>query len=101
MSARARQMFVWSLVAGLVLLNGLVYPQTVAHAAHHAHHTAATHATVLCTWMCASGQALQGIAVIFDSDLHPFTHLTRSAAQRWATGGRSATASRGPPSFSV
>jgi hypothetical protein len=61
-SAAARAL-AGSLVVCLLLLSGLVYAQSVPHAAHEhssgAHHKA-THATVLCTWMCAAGQVLEG-----------------------------------------
>ena len=47
------------LLAGvLLLLSGLFYPATVPHAIHHAHHQAATHATALCSWLCAAGQVV-------------------------------------------
>lgn len=41
----------------LLALSALMYPAMVPHSAHHAHHEAATHATALCSWMCAAGQA--------------------------------------------
>src|SRR2546430_11823498 len=57
----------------LLFLSGLIYPQTVAHAAHHAHHKAATHATALCSWMCAAGQVLEGVSFGFLAHLDPVT----------------------------
>src|SRR5918999_6328004 len=48
-----------ALVLCLLLLSGPVYAQTVRHAAHHAHHNAATHATAICSLMCAAGQVLE------------------------------------------
>jgi hypothetical protein len=41
-----------------LFLNGLVYAQTVEHESHHAHHQAATHSSVLCSWICAAGVAV-------------------------------------------
>lgn len=57
------------LVVCILLLSGVVYPQVVAHAAHHAHHKAATHASALCTWMCAAGQVLATVSVCLQADL--------------------------------
>ncbi len=55
------------LTACLMLLHGMVFPQTVEHAIHHARHQAATHATVLCTWMCAAGEILDAYQVPFEN----------------------------------
>lgn len=49
---------VWSLLLGLVLVNGLLAVPAVAHAEHHAQHQAGTHATGLCAWQCAAGQSI-------------------------------------------
>ena len=65
----ARRILAWGLVACLLLLSGLVYAQTVEHSVHHAHHQAATHASVLCSWMCAAGQGLEGLAVVIQAYL--------------------------------
>lgn len=50
------------LAAWLVLLSAVVYPQLAAHAEQHAHHGAATHATSLCSWLCAAWQTAEGTA---------------------------------------
>ncbi len=55
------------LTASLLLLNGMVFAQTVEHAVHHARHQAATHATVLCSWMCAAGEILDAYQVPFEN----------------------------------
>ena len=68
--APARHILVWALAACLLLANGLVYPQTIPHAVHHAHHTAATHASVLCAWLCAAGQSLEGREPIYEGYVH-------------------------------
>jgi hypothetical protein len=85
----------------LLLLGGLAYPQTVAHAGHHAHHTATTHASVLCSWMCAAGQVFEGAAVVLHSDRSPVAAVSSIVVQEPASVVRSTVSSRGPPSLSV
>jgi hypothetical protein len=85
----------------LLTLSGVMYPQTVAHAAHHAHHKAATHSTALCTWMCAAGQAQEYISFNFQVEFEvaslddPF--IARQPIERHAI----TLTTRGPPSFFV
>lgn len=85
----------------LLLLSGLVYVQAMEHAAHHAHHQAATHASVLCSWMCAAGQSLECAAVVFQADLSPLALADLPVAQEPHSAVRLSSASRGPPSFSI
>ena len=81
----------------ILLLSAVVYPQVVAHAAHHAHHKAATHASALCTWMCAAGQVLETISVCLQAELGLLTFLNPLLAQK-PVGILPATPStRGPP----
>ena len=51
------------LAAWLVLLSAVAYPQLTAHAAQHAHHDASAHATVLCSWLCITADAVEGTPV--------------------------------------
>ena len=81
----------------LLLLSALVYPQTVAHAAQHAHHKAATHATALCTWMCAAGQVLEGVAFDVQSPIGPVRLAGLAVLQTPPSAVLPASASRGPP----
>ncbi len=85
----------------LLLLSGLAYPQTVAHAGHHAHHTAKTHASVLCSWMCAAGQVFEGAAVVFQADLTPVDRAVVLALGEPVGIVPLTVSSRGPPSVSV
>jgi hypothetical protein len=57
-----RQVAIGALAGWLVLLSGLVYPQLTAHASQHVHHNAATHATALCSWLCAAGHTAESVA---------------------------------------
>jgi len=85
----------------LLLLSGLAYPQTVAHAGHHAQHQAATHATALCSWMCAAGQVFEGTAVVLQSDRSPVGLASPITVSEPASVTHFTTPSRGPPSLSV
>ena len=85
----------------LLLLSGLAYPQTVAHAGHHAEHKATTHATSLCSWMCAAGQVFEGTAVVFQSELNLVERVLPVALVEPAGSAVSTVPSRGPPSLSV
>jgi hypothetical protein len=85
----------------LLLLSGLAYPQTVAHAGHDAHHTAKTHASVLCSWMCAAGQVFEGTAVILQSDSNPVGIASPITVSEPTSVTHFTIPPRGPPSLSV
>ncbi len=85
----------------LLLLSGLAYPQTVVHAGHHAHHTAKTHASVLCSWMCAAGQVFEGTTVVLLSDRSPIGFLDSVVVLEPGSTVHFTVLSRGPPSLSV
>jgi hypothetical protein len=83
----------------LLVLSGLMYPQTVAHAAHHAHHKAATHSTALCTWMCAAGQAQELVSFNFQIETEVVSSVDRFTAQQPVDLHFIVPTTRGPPSF--
>jgi hypothetical protein len=85
----------------LLLLSGIVYPQTVAHASHHAHHKAATHATALCTWMCSAGQVIEGIEIVFHHSLRPLTFTSLAIPPLVSSAAIFVSVSRGPPQASA
>ena len=101
MSRRTLRSVAVGVTVCLLLLGGLAYPQTVAHAGHHAHHTAKTHASALCSWMCAAGQVFEGAAVVLHSDRNPIAIVSIVAVQEPAGIVHSTTPSRGPPSLSI
>ncbi len=80
---------------------GLAYPQTVAHAAHHAHHQAATHSTVLCSWMCAAGQMLDGAQLAPQTHFDLLTFDLAVAFQEPSSQSIESPTSRGPPVLSI
>lgn len=97
MSRAGTRLVAIGLVACLLILNGVMYPQTVAHAEHHAHHKAATHSTALCTWMCAAGQAQETVSfnlqIVTATAQPPDGFIATQPIEIYAT----ALASRGPP----
>jgi hypothetical protein len=101
MARPVRHVLAASLAVCLLILSGLVYPQTVAHAAHHAHHQATTHATALCAWLCAAGQALEAADVIFGSVASPSIVLPIPQPERHPPSIHSSLSSRGPPAFTT
>jgi len=84
----------------LLVLGGLAYPQTVGHAAHHTHHTATTHASVLCSWLCAAGQGLDGTPIVLNAAFGSVALASIAVAQQPAGFAPFTTPSRGPPSLS-
>jgi hypothetical protein len=85
----------------LLLLSGVFYAQSASHAAHHAHHKPATHATALCTWMCAAGQVLEGGPISLPSAGGAVSMLALLTPEEPFTIAPASAASRGPPLLSV
>lgn len=42
-----------------LLLSSVAAVKAVEHSVQHEHHQAAAHATILCSWMCTAGQAVE------------------------------------------
>ncbi len=85
------------LLLSLLALSGVMAAQSVEHAAHHAHHGAAMHASALCAWMCAAGQALGTGAIIFQGHLALVDGWLAVPVQAPATYHSDITTTRGPP----
>ena len=63
------------LVLCVLSVGALAQAQSVEHAGHHAHHQAATHGTLLCSWMCAAGTLLDSTTVSFQTEFNPIALL--------------------------
>lgn len=89
------------LVLCVLSIGGLAQAQSVEHAGHHAHHQAATHGTVLCSWMCAAGTVLDSQPLFLQVERNPiaFTHIPHSPSV--STDLCRTSPSRAPPSFSL
>jgi hypothetical protein len=94
------RLFLAATLAGcLVLLLALVYPATVPHEFHHLHHGAATHGTVICSWLCAAGQGVEGNAVPAVYRLDPVDLLELLVALNSDEPSLFSVSSRAPPTI--
>jgi hypothetical protein len=89
------------LVLCILSVGGLAQAQAVEHAGHHAHHQAATHGTVLCSWMCAAGAVLDSAVVTFQAELSPIAVITLPHFAQPSIELCRTSSSRAPPSFSL
>lgn len=89
------------LVLCVLSVGGLAQAQMVEHAGHHAHHQAATHGTVLCSWMCAAGMVLDTAVVPFQIELSPIALITSPNSAQPSIELCQTASSRAPPSFSL
>ena len=85
------------LVLSLLAVGGLASAQSISHETHHAHHHKAAHATVLCNWMCAAGQAGEATTVIVPSDVVPCVFVELRFEANLQNTFSSHVATRGPP----
>mgnify|MGYP003575754437 CR=1 FL=1 len=92
-----------SIVVVLCVLSvgGLAQAQSVEHAGHHAHHQAATHGTVLCSWMCTAGTVLDSAVVSFQVERSSIALLTLPQMAQPSIELCQTSSSRAPPSFSL
>lgn len=97
MARWVRHIVAASVALCLLLLTGVAYPQTVAHAAHHAHHHATTHGTALCAWLCAAGQAVDTTDLRFESERGPSAVLSSTDPEQHPLTVPWSSTSRGPP----
>ncbi len=89
------------LVLCVLSVGGLAQAQSVEHAGHHAQHQAATHGTVLCSWMCAAGTVLDTAVVTFQAELSPIALITLPNSAQPSIEVCQTSSSRAPPSFSL
>jgi len=85
------------LVLCLLAVGGLASAQSISHETHHAHHHKAAHATVLCNWMCAAGQAGEAMTVLVPSDVVPYEIIELRFEADLQNTFSSPVATRGPP----
>jgi hypothetical protein len=85
----------------VISVGGWAQAQSVEHAGHHAQHQAATHGTLLCSWMCAAGTVLDTAVVTFQAELSPIAFITLSHSGQPFIETCQISSSRAPPSFSL
>jgi hypothetical protein len=81
----------------LLGLQALAYPAVIEHASQHVHHGADVHGTVLCTWMCAAGQVIEGVAVTSLPERQPTSRLEQIIPRTPLSVAIRTLSSRGPP----
>ncbi|NOS82972.1 MAG: hypothetical protein HOP32_15465 [Nitrospira sp.] len=89
------------LVLCILSVGGLAQAQSVEHAGHHAQHQAATHGTLLCSWMCAAGTVLDTAVVTFQDELSPIALVALPHSAQPSIAACRVSLSRAPPSFSL
>ncbi len=89
-----------SLVLCVLVIGGLAHAQSAEHAGHHATHQAATHGTVLCSWMCAAGTVLSADVVLIQAERSPIALIPLSHSSDSISEPPRISSSRAPPFFS-
>ena len=89
------------LVVCVLTVGGLAQAQAVEHAGHHAQHQAATHGTLLCSWMCAAGTVLDTATVLIPAERSSVALVSLPYSTTPAVEPCHVVPSRAPPSFSL
>ncbi|HJT22364.1 MAG TPA: hypothetical protein VJ746_17965 [Nitrospira sp.] len=87
------------LVFCLVAVGGLAAAQSIVHETQHAHHQKTDHGTVLCSWMCTAGHALDSVSSPASAEQSPIALAEPSAFRSIPRTVLESPTSRGPPSF--
>ena len=96
-SSRRKQALAVILAFCMLVVGGLASAQSIAHESQHAHHQKATHDTVLCSWMCAAGQGVEGAVVEAMFELFPLEWLELASLGHTPIIHVDSPATRGPP----
>ncbi|MBS0150073.1 MAG: hypothetical protein JSR31_03970 [Nitrospira sp.] len=99
MSQTFKKIISITLVLCVLAIGGLAQAQAAEHAGHHAQHQAATHGTLLCSWMCAAGTVLDSQVVLFQAEHSPIAILQIFDSADTISQFSRIYASRGPPSL--
>lgn len=89
-----------ALVLCILAVGGLAQAQAAEHAGHHAKHQAATHGTLLCSWMCAAGTVLDSNVVLIQAECSPIAVIPILHSSDATSEPPRISSSRAPPSFS-
>jgi hypothetical protein len=88
-----------SLAVCFLLIGGFASAQSIAHESGHAHHQKADHGTILCSWMCAAGQAADGVQLVSQVHFNLLALDAPPATKSFNNPPLESLPSRGPPSF--
>ena len=89
------------LVLCVLSVGGLAQAQAAEHAGHHAQHQAATHGTLLCSWMCAAGTVLDSAVVLIPTERSSVALVSLPHSADPSIEPCAIAPSRAPPSFSL
>jgi hypothetical protein len=89
------------LVLCVLSVGGLAQAQAAEHAGHHAQHQAATHGTLLCSWMCAAGTVLDSATVLIPTERSSVALVSLFRPANPSVEPCQIAPSRAPPSFSL
>ena len=101
MNQTIRKFLSIALVLCILAIGGLAQVQAAEHAGHHAQHQAATHGTLLCSWMCAAGTVLDSQVVLLRAELSPVAILHIFDSADTISQFSRIYSNRGPPSYSL
>jgi hypothetical protein len=96
-----RKFLSMSLVLCVLAVGGLAQAQSAEHAGHHAQHQAATHGTLLCSWMCAAGTVLDTEVVLIHAERNPIALVSIVYPSNSFSEPLRICSSRAPPSISL
>lgn len=99
MSHTLRKFLSISLMLCVLAIGGLAQVQAAEHAGHHAQHQTATHGTLLCSWMCAAGTALDSDVVVFHAERSLIGCLALHQSIDVASEPVRVSSSRAPPAL--
>ncbi len=85
------------LVLCILVTGGLASAQSITHESQHSHHQKATHGTVLCSWMCAAGQAGEAAIQFIPAELIPLEFVEVTSADQAPAIFSGIFATRAPP----
>ena len=97
MIRHSRQLLALGLALTLLWVGAAVGAQLFDHATHHAKHQSTTHATVLCSWLCAAGQGVEAVVLHVESTPTLLTLLAPQPLDCHTPPALNAFQSRGPP----
>ncbi|BCA55759.1 conserved exported protein of unknown function [Nitrospira sp. KM1] len=101
MNVRMVRSLVSLLVLGIIVMGGLASAQSLTHESQHAHHQKATHGTVLCSWMCATGHVLDAAVVPDLIEQRPVALAEPYTIKTVPSLHSSIVTSRGPPAHTL
>jgi len=85
------------LVSCFLFVGAVLTSLGAAHTLHHADHKAPTHASVVCSWMCAAGQASETIRPILQTPTLEIGAIDSTFVTPFLKASVPPFFSRGPP----